>query len=99
CPACIDACADIMTTIGRPKGLIRYDSLNGLAGRKRRIVRPRVIAYTILGLLGLTAFAFAGWSRAKPFTADFSRMRGQPFYADTTAVRNHYQIRFHNKRN
>ena len=99
CAACIDACDDIMTKIERPKGLVRYDSLNGLTGKKRRILRPRVIAYTILGLLGLTAFSIAGWKRAKPFTADFSRMRGQPFYADGSAVRNHYQVRFYNKRN
>ena len=99
CAACIDACDDIMTKIERPKGLVRYDSLNGLTGKKRRILRPRVIAYTLLGLLGLTAFAVAGWKRAKPFTADFSRMRGQPFYADGSAVRNHYQVRFYNKRN
>ncbi len=99
CAACIDACDDIMTKIDRPKGLVRYDSLNGLTGKKRRILRPRVIAYTILGLLGLTAFAVAGWKRAKPFTSDFSRMRGQPFYADGSAVRNHYQVRFYNKRN
>ncbi len=99
CAACIDACDDIMTKIGRPKGLVRYDSLNGLTGKQRRILRPRIVAYTALGLLGLTAFSIAGWLRAKPFTADFARMRGQPFYADAVAVRNHYQIRFHNKRN
>jgi polyferredoxin len=99
CAACIDACDDIMTKIGRPKGLVRYDSLNGLIGKKRRFIRPRVIAYTVLGALGLIAFAIAGWRQARPFTADFTRMRGQPFYADATAVRNHYQVRFYNKRN
>ena len=99
CAACIDACDDIMEKIGRPKGLVRYDSLNGLTGKKRRILRPRVVAYTLLGLLGLAAFSIAGYLRAKPFTADFSRMRGAPFYADATAVRNHYQVRIHNKRN
>jgi cytochrome c oxidase accessory protein FixG len=99
CAACIDACDDIMEKIGRPKGLVRYDSFNGLAGRKRRILRPRVIAYTFLGVLGLTAFSIAGYLRAKPFTADFSRMRGAPFYAEPAAIRNHYQVRIHNKRN
>jgi cytochrome c oxidase accessory protein FixG len=99
CAACIDACDDIMTKIGRPKGLVRYDSLNGLTGKKRRFIRPRVIAYTVLGALGLIAFAIAGWRQARPFTADFTRMRGQPFYSDTNAVRNHYQVRFYNKRN
>ena len=99
CAACIDACDDIMTKLRRPKGLVRYDSLNGLSGKKRRILRPRVLAYTVLGLLPMTAFGIAGWKNAKPFTADFSRMRGQPFYADTASVRNHFQVRFHNKRN
>jgi cytochrome c oxidase accessory protein FixG len=99
CAACIDACDDVMTLVGRPKGLVRYDSLKGLQGRKRRILRPRVLAYTLLGLLGLTVFGISAWQRAKPFTADFSRMRGQPYYADRGMVRNHYQVRIHNKRN
>lgn len=99
CAACIDACDDVMTLVGRPKGLVRYDSLKGLQGKKRRILRPRVLAYTLLGLLGLTAFTITAWRQAKPFTADFSRMRGQPYYADRSTVRNHYQVRVHNKRN
>jgi polyferredoxin len=36
CTACIDACDDIMIKVGRPKGLIRYDSFNGFAGKARR---------------------------------------------------------------
>ena len=99
CAACIDACDDIMEKIGRPKGLVRYDSMKGLAGKKRRILRPRVIAYTVLGVLGLSAFVIAGYFHARPFTVDFTRMRGPAFYADATAIRNHYQIRVHNKRN
>ncbi|HEY8992114.1 MAG TPA: cytochrome c oxidase accessory protein CcoG, partial [Luteolibacter sp.] len=64
CTACIDACDSVMTKIGRPKGLIRYDSLNGLNGKPRRWWRPRVMAYTVLGLLGLAAFGVAGWRNA-----------------------------------
>ena len=30
CTACIDACDDVMDKIGRPRGLIRYASLNGI---------------------------------------------------------------------
>jgi len=99
CAACIDACDDIMTKVGRPKGLVRYDSLNGLTGKKRRILRPRVLAYTVLGAIGMAAFGIAGWKHARPFTADFSRMQGPAFYADPAAVRNHFQVRVHNKRN
>jgi cytochrome c oxidase accessory protein FixG len=101
CTACIDACDEIMVKIDRPKGLVRYDSLNGLSGKKRRLLRPRVFAYTFLGLLGLGAFAFTASRNAKPFTAQVSKvaMAGQPFQADAVGVRNFYQLRFFNKRN
>ncbi|GAA5484212.1 cytochrome c oxidase accessory protein CcoG [Haloferula sargassicola] len=101
CAACIDACDDIMTKIGRPTGLVRYDSLNGLTRQKRRILRPRIIAYTVLLLLGLGAFAFTASRKAKPYTAAFKKvaMAGQPFQADAVGVRNFYELRFLNKRN
>ncbi|WP_035606147.1 cytochrome c oxidase accessory protein CcoG [Haloferula sp. BvORR071] len=99
CAACIDACDDVMTLIDRPKGLVRYDSQNGLQGKPRKILRPRVLVYTAMGMLGFTVFTITAWQRAKPFTADFTRMRGQPYYSDSTTVRNHYQVRIHNKRN
>ncbi len=47
CTACIDACDEVMDKIDRPRGLIRYDSHNGIAEQKRRIFTPRVIAYSI----------------------------------------------------
>ena len=99
CAACIDACDEIMLKIDRPTGLVRYDSMNGLAGKKKRVLRPRVFAYTALGLLGLAAFAFTASRKASPYVAEISRMRGAPFYSDTAAVRNHYQLRFLNQRN
>lgn len=46
CTACIDACDEVMDKISRPRGLIRYDSFNGIAEQKRRIFTPRVIAYS-----------------------------------------------------
>jgi cytochrome c oxidase accessory protein FixG len=99
CAACIDACDDIMTKLKRPKGLVRYDSKQGLAGRKRRIIRPRLLVYTALGLLGLTVLGFTAFHRAKPIFAEVSRMRGASFYVDPATIRNHYQLRLVNKRN
>ncbi len=99
CAACIDACDDIMVKLKRPIGLVRYDSSRGLAGQKRRIFRPRLLAYAFLGLLGLTALGVTAFSRAKPMNADVTRMRGPSFYLDPTLVRNHYQLRLFNKRN
>lgn len=52
CTACIDACDEVMDKVGRPRGLIRYDSYNGIAEGRKRIFTPRVIAYSVvLGIL------------------------------------------------
>jgi len=99
CAACIDACDDIMRKVNRPTGLVRYDSTSGLAGKKRRIIRPRIWLYAVLGLFGMTAMGTTAFFKARPFFAEISRMRGAPFYVDSATVRNHYQIRLSNKRN
>ena len=101
CTACIDACDEIMVKVGRPTGLVRYDSMNGLSGKKRRFIRPRIFAYTVLSLLGLAAFGFTASKKASPYTATFKKMAmgGLPFQADASSVRNFYQLRFLNKRN
>jgi cytochrome c oxidase accessory protein FixG len=99
CSACIDACDEIMTKLDRPTGLVRYDSGRGLAGERRRIMRPRLLVYALLGLLGLVALGVTVIQRAKPIHAEISRMRGAPFFVDPSSVRNHYQIRLVNKRN
>lgn len=99
CSACIDACDEIMTKLDRPTGLVRYDSMRGLAGQKRRILRPRLYAYFLLGLLGLTVLSLTAFFRAKPITAEISRMRGPSFFQDPAVIRNHYQLRVFNKRN
>ncbi|MBK1882103.1 cytochrome c oxidase accessory protein CcoG [Luteolibacter pohnpeiensis] len=99
CTSCIDACDDIMRKIKQPTGLIRYDSQRGFARKPRRLLRPRIFVYSLLGLFGLIAFGVTFSLNARPYTADVSRMRGQPFYVDGSLVRNHFQIRLHNKRN
>ncbi len=61
CTACIDACDEVMDKVGRPRGLIRYDSHNGIVEKRRRIFTPRVIAYSVfLALLLVLNFAFLG---------------------------------------
>ena len=99
CAACIDACDDIMRKVNRPTGLVRYDSTSGLAGKKRRIIRPRIWLYAGMGMIGFLALGFTAYHKAKPVFAEVSRMRGAPFFVDPTVVRNHYQLRLLNKRN
>jgi cytochrome c oxidase accessory protein FixG len=57
CAACIDACDSIMDNVGKPRGLIRYDTERGLLEGARRFVRPRVVLYG--GLLTLVIAVFA----------------------------------------
>ncbi|MGH7968513.1 MAG: 4Fe-4S dicluster domain-containing protein, partial [Limisphaerales bacterium] len=54
CTACIDACDEVMDKIRRPRGLIRFASLNGIEKGQPIRVTPRIIGYcAILFLLGL----------------------------------------------
>jgi len=98
CAACVDACDDIMRKLDRPTGLVRYDSLNGLSGEKRRILRPRILLYTFLATLGLCALGFTALKKAHPYTLSSTRMPGPPFFVDATTVRNNYQLHLLNKR-
>ena len=57
CALCIDACDNVMDKIGRPRGLIDYDSIANADRRSRgvegnvKFVRPRTLIY--LGVWGL----------------------------------------------
>jgi len=55
CAACVDACDSVMVKIGRPQGLIRYDTEEGLLGNTTQILRPRVVLYGagLTALLGI----------------------------------------------
>jgi len=54
CTACIDACDEVMTKIGRPRGLIRFASLNGIEEGEPIRVTPRIVGYCLI-LLALCA--------------------------------------------
>lgn len=52
CTACIDACDEIMDKVDRPRGLIRYDSIEGIQQGRKKIMTPRAYAYTaVLAIL------------------------------------------------
>ena len=97
CAACVDACDTIMTKLGRKTGLVRYSSLVALEGGKTRFIRPRIIFYTGLLLLGVAAFAFAA-TRIEPMRANVLRMQGSPYYVSNGVLRNQFLVRLINKR-
>jgi cytochrome c oxidase accessory protein FixG len=61
CTACMDACDAVMDKIGKPRGLIRYDSMTGIELNRRKVFTTRVYAYTavLVALLALDVFLIA----------------------------------------
>lgn len=59
CTACIDACNEVMDKIRKPRGLIRYDSMNGIRTGKKFQITGRMIGYSVvlLVLLGVMTAA------------------------------------------
>jgi cytochrome c oxidase accessory protein FixG len=96
CTRCIDACDDVMTRLDRPRGLIRYDSQQGLAHAPRRFFRPRLALYAVLAALGLAATALALRTHTT-FEANLLRLNGLPYTLDGEMVRNAYDIHLINK--
>ena len=60
CGLCIDACDSVMEKIDRPKGLIRYASLDEIEGRpvKRVYQNPRTLAYMLIFTLAVTGIIY-----------------------------------------
>jgi cytochrome c oxidase accessory protein FixG len=63
CAQCIDACDSVMDKLGRNRGLIRYTSQDELAGKPRRVWRPRTIIYPALLLIAAGALAWSVQAR------------------------------------
>jgi len=97
CAACIDACDEVMTRLHRPRGLVRYDSLRGLAGRATRWFRPRVALYGVLLAVGAAVAAWA-LSTVKPASFSVTRMTGMPYVVTPDAIRNQFFVRLVNTR-
>lgn len=55
CGLCIDACDVVMDKIGKPRGLIRYASLDELSGKTKKEMyqHPRTLVYIAIILLAL----------------------------------------------
>ena len=96
CAACIDACDEIMDKVKRPRGLVRYDSFNGLNGSLTRWIRPRTIMYSVLLLIGAVVASFA-FTSVKPANFIVFRMTGSSYYVGKEDVRNQFMVRVINK--
>jgi cytochrome c oxidase accessory protein FixG len=58
CTACIDACDMVMDKIEKTRGLIRYDSLEGIEKKEKLKLNPRIIGYSIVLLALMGVFGY-----------------------------------------
>lgn len=81
CGACIDACNQVMDKMDYPRGLIRYTSENAMrkalsaAASRKRLLRPRVIIYSVIWLALMAGFV-ASIALRTPLKVDIIRDRG-----------------------
>jgi len=48
CTACIDACDEVMDKVSRPRGLIKFSSMESIINKTRFRFTPRIIGYSII---------------------------------------------------
>jgi len=103
CGLCIDACDEIMVKVGRPEGLIAYDSDSAVAARARkekpvyRFVRPRTLYYAA-GLVLVSGLVLWGLVTRAPMELHALRDRNPTFVRlHDGSVRNGYTLKVANR--
>ncbi len=99
CGLCLDACDSIMDKVGRPRGLIRYASLDELEGRPvhKLYQHPRTWAYVGIILLALGGIIW-GLTHLGALTLRVAPER-QPLYVRMSdgSIQNKYTFKVLNK--
>ncbi len=97
CTACIDACDHMMEAVGRPRGLIRYASENGIAEGKKLRYTGRMKFYTLILILLTGLLSFMLISR-KDVDGTIIRAAGITYQErGTDSISNLYNIKIINK--
>ena len=97
CAACIDACTDVMQTMGYGESLVRYSSENKDDGQQRHWLRPRLVGYASLILILLGTFSYALAHRV-PVGFDVVRDRNRLYRQDWDGgVENVFTLRVANR--
>ena len=99
CGLCLDACDSVMDKIGKPRGLIRYASMDEMQGQEVKPFhkRPRVLIY-----LGIVAFAVSGILYGLTHLGTFDLKvihERQPLYVQMSSgdIQNKYELKILNK--
>ncbi len=100
CGLCIDACDSVMLKVSKPKGLIRYASLDELEFGKKAIAlykRPRVIVYSTILSIAFSILVY-GLLNIAPMDLKVLHDR-QPLFVQLSdgSIRNKYELKVMNK--
>jgi cytochrome c oxidase accessory protein FixG len=101
CGLCIDACNTVMDKLDRPRGLIRYESLDALSGKDQRslLKRPRIYIYSAILLVALSGITYGLFGLA-PMELKVLHER-QPLFVQLSdgSIQNKYTLKVLNKTN
>jgi len=99
CALCIDACNAVMDKINRPRGLIRYLSLDEEQGEPQPAVwrRPRVVIYAVIMTLALAGIVY-GLGNLSTLELNVLHER-QPLFVQQRdgSIQNKYTLKLLNK--
>jgi len=103
CALCIDACNEIMDRVGRPRGLIAYDTFRSLESEEKggplrlNIIRPRTMLYS--GLIALASVVVLIAAAAKTVVDINVIAERNPLYVRLSdgSVRNAFTVKILNK--
>jgi len=98
CTNCIDACDEVMIKVGKPTGLIRYDSELGFEGKEKKTFHLRSAIYLTLIFAIATTFVFV-LSKSADLRVTFLRGSHSPFQriereGNPDEIVNHYKLTF-----
>ena len=103
CGLCVDACNEIMVRVGRPKGLIAYDTESAEADRacgrkgKYQFIRSRTIYYGVTLTLVSSLMAWGLMNRS-PIVLEALRDRNPTFVRlHDGSIRNGYTLKIDNR--
>ncbi|MBI5891170.1 MAG: cytochrome c oxidase accessory protein CcoG [Nitrosomonadales bacterium] len=99
CGLCLDACDAIMDKVGKPRGLIRYASLDEMSGKpaKKMYQHPRTMVYLTIILIALSGIVY-GLTHLGSMTLRVIPER-QPLFVTMSdgSVQNKYDFKVLNK--
>lgn len=96
CTACIDACDDVMEKVKKPKGLIRYASVESVEKNKPFKISKRSMAYSVVLVVLIALEAVLLINRSSVETT-IMRVPGQLYQEEAGKITNLYNAQLVNK--